>query len=573
MQNTDVITRKWSIRLIFYFLFAILFLLLSIVPNGYAQVVPEYRNITTQITKTVSLNYLVYTPPNYRPNEPWPLLLYLTGLEGVDDINMIRESGPPKAVESGMEYDYFIIAPQLPEDALWDPDALNALIDDVNQSYNIDDSRCYITGIGDRGGWGMYEFCVSYPGIFKKLAPIGAPACTEICRIGDVSTWIFHGKLDEIVPVEDAENMLFEIDYYCGTDGHLTVYDTSGHNVWDQVFAGDSLWQWLFGSVPVYGGNSPVPTTKSYTKEITKDINDNYLLYLPVDYESTEDDWPLMIFLHGAGSAITNINAIRDVGPPMLYEQGMDSDFVLVCPQLYADVHWDVDRLYTLTNYIIDNYKIDQSRIYITGLSRGGFGTWEFAVTYPDLFAAVVPISARDVAGVERLINSNVWIFHGALDDGVPWQGSQFMYNRLTNISANVQLTMFEGVGHWAWIPAYEMDSLWTWILSQKNKNASAIEELNSDKEFELGNSYPNPFNLTTTIRYEIPNKSLVNLIIYDTTGRVVRTLKNGYQPAGVYEIQWQGHDDSGKPVSSGIYFYQLKTNGYIQTKKMILLK
>jgi predicted peptidase len=573
MQKNKLLKRKGTIRMNFNLLFAFILMVITIVPNMYAQVIPQYQNITTQFTKTVSLNYLVYIPPNYRPSESSALLLYLTGLEGIDDINMIRDSGPPKAVESGMEYDYFIVAPQLPGDVHWDPDALNALMDELNQSYNIDNSRCYITGIGDRGGWGVYEFCVSYPGIFKKIAPIGAAACTEICRIGNASTWIFHGELDEVVPVEDAENMFFEIDYYCGTDCQLTVYDSLGHNIWDQVYSGDSLWQWLFGSVPTYGGNSPQPTIKSFSKEITKDIDDDYLLYLPVDYSSTETDWPLMIFLHGAGSAITNINAIREVGPPMLYEQGMDSNFVLVCPQLYDDVHWDVDRLYTLTNYIIDNYNIDLNRIYITGLSRGGFGTWEFAVSYPNLFAAVVPISARDVPGVERLVNSNIWIFHGALDDGVPWQGSQFMYNRLVNISANANLTMYPGVGHWAWIPAYETDSLWTWILAQNNVNTIVSEQSMIDVDFELSNSYPNPFNLTTTIHYKIPNNSLVNLTIYDTTGRVTTILRNEYQTAGDYVIQWHGLDSSGKPVSSGIYYYQLKTNGNIHTKKMILLK
>ena len=65
----------------------------------------------------------------------------------------------------------------------------------------------------------------------------------------------------------------------------------------------------------------------------------------------------------------------------------------------------------------------------------------------------------------------------------------------------------------------------------------------------------------------------MVNLVIYDMIGREVNTLKNEYQTAGVYEIQWQGMDNSGNPVSSGTYFYQLKINGYVQTKKMILLK
>jgi len=573
MQQSEFFKYKGSLQLNFFFFFVILLMLISSTLNIYAQVLPEYHNITTQITKTVSLNYLVYSPPNYQPSEAYPLLLYLTGLDGVNNINSIRQSGPPKEVESGMQYDYFIIAPQLPGDVHWDPDALNALVEKVKQSYHIDNLQCFITGIGDIGGWGAYEFCVSYPGVFRKLVPVGATACTEICRMGDVPTWIFHGELDDIVPVEDAENMFYEIDYYCGTECHLTIYDSVGHDICDQVFSEDSLWYWLVGSVPIYSGNSPVPAIRSFSKVITKDIDDNYLLYLPVEYNNTGTDWPLMIFLHGSGSAITNINDIRLAGPPMLYEQGMDSNFVLVCPQLYADVHWDVDRLYTLTEYIINNYNIDASRIYITGLSRGGFGTWEFAVSYPNLFAAVVPISARDVPGVERLIDSNVWIFHGALDNGVPWQGSQFMYNRLLNISANVQLTMFAGVGHWAWIPAYEMDSLWTWILTQNNPNATITEASIEIEGFELSNSYPNPFNGTTDISYKIPINSLVNLVIFDISGREVKTLKNEYQTAGYYKIKWQGYNNSGNPVSSGVYFYQLKTNGYVYTKKMTLLK
>ena len=91
--------------------------------------------------------------------------------------------------------------------------------------------------------------------------------------------------------------------------------------------------------------------------------------------------------------------------------------------------------------------------------------------------------------------------------------------------------------------------------------------------EFELSNNYLNPFNSTATIHYKIPDNCMVNLTIYDTTGRVIKILRNEYQTAGNYVIQWQGDDHSGRPVSSGVYYYQLKTNDTIQTKKMMLLK
>ncbi|MFH1852426.1 MAG: T9SS type A sorting domain-containing protein [Candidatus Neomarinimicrobiota bacterium] len=538
-----------------------------------SQVLPEYHNISKDFTKTVSLNYLIYTPPNYRPNESWPVLFYLTGLEGTEDINAIRNYGPPKMVESGLVYDYFIIAPQLPGDVHWDPDALNALLSKLRSTYNLDDSRFYITGIGDRGGWGVYEFCVSYPGTFHRLAPVSATACTEICRIGNASTWIFQGALDDIVPVADAENMAYELDYYCETENQLTLFDSLGHEIWDQAYSEEGFWEWLVGSPPSFGAGSAQASITEFSTEITKEIDDNYLLYLPASYDSTAEDWPLVVFLHGAGSAIYNIDNIRQAGPPMLYEQGMDSDFVLVCPQLYDDVHWDVDRLYVLTKHILDTYRIDESRIYLTGLSRGGFGTWEFAVSYPELFAAVVPISARDVPGVERLKDSNVWVFHGALDDGVPWQGAQFMYNRLLNVDANVKLTMYANVGHWAWIPAYETDSLWTWILAQQSDYVVVIDEPIYSHVFSLDVNYPNPFNPTTTIGYNLQSESSINLSVYDVAGRLITTLINDHQSAGRYEILWNGRDISGNPVSSGVYFYQLSTGDYVQTRKMLLLK
>tara|TARA_B100001964_G_scaffold236770_1_gene299066 strand:+ start:3083 stop:4777 length:1695 start_codon:yes stop_codon:yes gene_type:complete len=527
---------------------------------------PEYGNFSTTIVKNIDLNYLLYIPDGYTPSEAWPLVLFLTGKESTSNINYIRSVGLAALIENGLEYDYFLAAPQLPENMHWDPDAIMALVDHLEDSYHIDDVYLFATGIGDIGGFGVWETAVSFPTTFSKIAPMGAPACTEICRVGAPSIRIFHGLLDEIVPVEDAENMYFELDYYCDNDNlEITVYDSLEHNVWDHVYTDDQFLEWLTGSSPTYGANSPMPQSLSLFTTFSKSIEDNYLLYLPVGYEESNSSWPLVIFLHGAGSAITNIDEIRHGGPPLLYEQGMNTDFIMLCPQLYDNVHWDPDRIHVLTQEIISQYLVDPSRVYLTGLSRGGFGAWEYGVSHPNMFAAVVPISARDVPGVERLENTNVWIFHGDQDTGVPWQGAQFMYNRLNKIGADVNLTLYEGVGHNAWDLTYNSDSFWTWLLQQQNDMVANTETgTGFIQDSSLLQNYPNPSNPSTTIKWvisETHHENKIRIEIFNMLGQKVKTLANLSMTAGTHEMNWNGKTDSDSIVSSGTYFARMMVN------------
>ena len=91
---------------------------------------------------------------------------------------------------------------------------------------------------------------------------------------------------------------------------------------------------------------------------------------------------------------------------------------------------------------------------------------------------------------------------------------------------------------------------------------------------FSLYANYPNPFNPTTTISYRLPARSRVELAIYNLLGQQIRTLVNADQPVGEHQVQWDGRNDAGKQVSSGIYFYQLKAgNSFLETKKMVLLR
>ena len=91
--------------------------------------------------------------------------------------------------------------------------------------------------------------------------------------------------------------------------------------------------------------------------------------------------------------------------------------------------------------------------------------------------------------------------------------------------------------------------------------------------KFLLHTPYPNPFNITTTLRYDLPEQATVNIIIYDLLSRQVRTLVNQTQDAGYKSVIWNATNDYGKPVSAGVYLYKIQAGEYIQTKKMVLLK
>ena len=110
-------------------------------------------------------------------------------------------------------------------------------------------------------------------------------------------------------------------------------------------------------------------------------------------------------------------------------------------------------------------------------------------------------------------------------------------------------------------------------VQDTANCDQVSITEQTLPFTYNLYNPYPNPFNPTTTLRYDLPEQSHVNIIIYDMLGRQVRTLINQNQDAGFKSMKWDANDDRGKPASAGIYLYQIKAGEFVQTRKMVLLK
>lgn len=202
----------------------------------------------------------------------------------------------------------------------------------------------------------------------------------------------------------------------------------------------------------------------------------HYLLYLPVGYANdTLKKWPLLIFLHGSGECGDDLEKVKANGIPKLIEQGKKFPFIVVSPQAPdATVGFQPEVLNGMLNDLKTKYRVDADRVYLTGLSMGGYGTWDFAEKHPEQFAAIAPIcSGGPVEKIWKLRHTPVWCFHGAKDDAVPVENSQLMVDSLRKYNSNVRFTIYPNANHNSWDVTYSNDSLYTWLLSQKKYKLS----------------------------------------------------------------------------------------------------
>jgi len=193
-----------------------------------------------------------------------------------------------------------------------------------------------------------------------------------------------------------------------------------------------------------------------------------YLLYLPAGYQGSEKRWPLMLFLHGSGESGTNLARVKAHGPPKVVESKSDFPFILVSPQ--SPGHgWNAELLSELLDQIQHDYKVDPDRVYLTGLSMGGFGTWSLAAKHPERFAAVVPIcGGGNTNDAPKLAKLPIWVFHGAQDKTVPPERSKAMVEALKAAGGQPQFTLYPDAGHDSWTATYNNPELYEWLLKQK---------------------------------------------------------------------------------------------------------
>ncbi len=214
----------------------------------------------------------------------------------------------------------------------------------------------------------------------------------------------------------------------------------------------------------------------TFEETVTKTLSCKYLLFLPEDYGEQEKDWPRMLFLHGAGERGNDLQKVKVHGPPKIVEKQEDFPFIVVSPQCPEGDWWDekLDVLTNLLDDIVARYDVDTDRIYLTGLSMGGYGTWALASKYPDRFAAIVPICGGGKRFMAyRLKDTPVWAFHGAKDSVVPLEESEEMVEAINDRGGNAKLTVYPDAGHDSWTKSYDNQELYDWPLEHRRSDRS----------------------------------------------------------------------------------------------------
>lgn len=273
----------------------------------------------------------------------------------------------------------------------------------------------------------------------------------------------------------------------------------------------------LFALAAAAATATETQSVEAFQRTITKTVGYEYLLALPAGYATAPNaQWPVILFLHGSGERGTDPWLVAKHGPPKLIRGEVPppppgaggevpavpvetaaarvqreaaaaqliKNFIVVSPQCPDGQWWDDDTVLALLDELAARYRVDPRRVYLTGLSMGGFGTWSVGLKYPERFAAIVPIcgggqpiDARRSAREKKpaLLNLGVWAFHGAKDPAVPLAESEHMIAALKEVGAtDVKFTIYPEAGHDSWTESYANPELYAWLLQHVRETRDA---------------------------------------------------------------------------------------------------
>lgn len=221
-----------------------------------------------------------------------------------------------------------------------------------------------------------------------------------------------------------------------------------------------------------YSSSFSQVTEHTFDEKVEMPVKLDYVLYTPDAYKDSKEDFPLIVFLHGAGERGTDLSKVSVHGPLQYIKEGNKIDAVILAPQCPEGVYWQPHEVAALVKKVIKENRIDENRVYLTGLSMGGYGVWATGGEYPELFAAMAPVCGAIYRPIYRNISHiqemPIWVFHGALDDVVSPANSNEMVKTLKAAGSDVKYTVYPFANHNSWTETYNNPELYEWMLAQK---------------------------------------------------------------------------------------------------------
>jgi len=215
--------------------------------------------------------------------------------------------------------------------------------------------------------------------------------------------------------------------------------------------------------------------SQSFAQEKQK-VNYKLLTYLPKNYDSDTSKYPLVIYLHGGSQKGNDLEKLKIYGLPYLVDQGKEFDFVMVAPQCPEGRYWSTENWFdSLYNEVTLNYRIDKSRVYVTGISMGGYGTYITALDHPEKIAAIVPlcggINDGDIFRICTLKNIPILTFHGTADDAISIHETERIEESLKKCNGDITFHRLEGEGHGIQYLYETKPEIYEWLLRQSKLN------------------------------------------------------------------------------------------------------
>lgn len=229
-------------------------------------------------------------------------------------------------------------------------------------------------------------------------------------------------------------------------------------------------------------------TVHAAERTLTKTVGYKYLLALPEGYHADPTHrWPVLLFLHGSGERGDDPWSAAKHGPPKLLRgeslsarereaaRRLQQDFIVVSPVCPKNTWWDPEGVLAVLDEVMGEHRVDRDRVYLTGMSMGGYGAWALGTAHPDRFAAIAPVcGGGEFAAAfmssnhkrDALLSLGVWAFHGIKDPLVPVAESERMTAMLQHMGVkHVDLTLYPESQHDSWTETYANPALYDWFL------------------------------------------------------------------------------------------------------------